>query len=300
MNKNDYSAKIAVNKSLVKEYFSNNQRIVYLKDNQEFQIQFFNNNQFTIFASIEINGQLSSNKMICIRPGERIWLDRFLDNDDKMVFNTYEVNAKSHQVKKAIENNGLVKIYFYREQTRRPEIWNNYIWYDHNTSNPNYVPIVYYSTQSPISTTANTINTFFNYESNANYSSASLSSQPEYVSSSITALNGDGQQQFTSINTSFINTACNNDSINRENKTKSNINNDNITGRIEHGNHSMQKFDKINSEHEQYWFKCEEIKILPIDSKPVTSQDLKRRYCPECGRKINDKYKYCPFCGAKL
>lgn len=292
MNKNDYSAKIAVNKSLLKEYFINNQRVVYLKDNQEFQIQFFNNHQFTIFASIEINGELSSNKMVCIRPGERIWLDRFLDNDNKMVFESYEVNSNSKQVKKAIKNNGLIKIYFYRERIHRPETWQNYIWYEnHDNSNPTYIPIRYYSaTTAP----ANTVNNLFTSELNLsnNYDISSIGSQVTYASLDNT-IRTDGM----SFSTSAL-SASSASTIN-VNSPKANASK-NITGRIEHGNRSDQELHNVNTERESYWFKFEEIKLLPIENKPVTSQDLRRRYCSECGRKLNDKYKYCPFCGAKI
>ena len=42
-NSNDKLARIAMNKSLLKEFHNNeNNRIVYLKDGDEFQIQIFN------------------------------------------------------------------------------------------------------------------------------------------------------------------------------------------------------------------------------------------------------------------
>ena len=48
-NSNDKLAKLAINKSLLKEYRnSENDRIVYLKDGDEFQIQIFNPYQYVI------------------------------------------------------------------------------------------------------------------------------------------------------------------------------------------------------------------------------------------------------------
>lgn len=62
------NAKIARNKSLLKEY---DNRTVYLKDGDEFQIQLFNPEVEEIAARITIDGIQLSNDIV-IRPGERI------------------------------------------------------------------------------------------------------------------------------------------------------------------------------------------------------------------------------------
>ena len=51
---------------------------------------------------------------------------------------------------------------------------------------------------------------------------------------------------------------------------------------------------------ENYPFSTETIHILPMSQKPITSSDLQKLYCPNCGRKLNQKYKFCPYCGAKI
>ena len=71
------------------------------------------------------------------------------------------------------------------------------------------------------------------------------------------------------------------------------------TGRIEEGSHSNQKFTNVYKDFESWAFKTEYIKILPTSQKQINSNDLKKRYCHECGRKLNQKYKFCPYCGAK-
>ena len=68
------------------------------------------------------------------------------------------------------------------------------------------------------------------------------------------------------------------------------------TERIEQGGYSEQKFDTINTYFEYSAFSTETIHILPMSRKPVTSNDLKKIYCHECGRKIKSGFKYCPFC----
>lgn len=124
-------AKIATNKSLLKEYNYNSNRVVYLNDNTEFQIQLFNPFTYTIGAEILLNGK-NLNNYIVIKPGERIWLERYFDSNNKFIFETYEVENTA-EVKNAIRNNGLVEVRFYKEK----EVINN--WYYNNTYiNANY------------------------------------------------------------------------------------------------------------------------------------------------------------------
>ena len=108
MNNNEKLAKLAINKSLLKEYSnSSNDRIVYMNDNTEFQIQIFNSYYD------------ETSRVLVLRPGERVWLDRYLDNDSKFLFSTYEV-GKSKAVKEAIKNNGNLCIRFYKEKKINP------------------------------------------------------------------------------------------------------------------------------------------------------------------------------------
>ena len=71
------------------------------------------------------------------------------------------------------------------------------------------------------------------------------------------------------------------------------------TGRIEEGSHSNQRFNNVYKDFELWPFKIEYIKILPFSQKQVNTNDISKRYCHNCGRKLNQKYKFCPFCGTK-
>ena len=71
------------------------------------------------------------------------------------------------------------------------------------------------------------------------------------------------------------------------------------TGRIEKGSHSNQRFDNVYKDFELWPFKIEYIKILPFSQKQINTNDISKRYCYNCGRKLNQKYKFCPFCGTK-
>ncbi len=125
-------AKIATNKSLLKEYNYNSNRVVYLNDNTEFQIQLFNPFTYTIGAEILLNGK-NLNNYIVIKPGERIWLERYFDSNNKFIFETYEVENTA-EVKNAIRNNGLVEVRFYKEK----EVINNWNYNNIYYTNNNY------------------------------------------------------------------------------------------------------------------------------------------------------------------
>ena len=149
------NAKIARNKSLLKEYDG---RTVYLKDGDEFQIQLFNPETEEIAARITIDGiQLS--KDIVIRPGERIWLERYTDKPKKFKFETYEVEDNNKEVEKAIRNNGVIKVTFHKRQKRSVYYYNStptstYSYWDSSITYTSAASNVACSSIKPISTSA--------------------------------------------------------------------------------------------------------------------------------------------------
>ena len=119
----------------VKQYGDN----VYLKNGDEFEIELFNPTQSKILAKIRLNGKYISDSGIVLRPGERVFLERYLDEAKKFLFETYEVDGNDPNAHRAIRNNGDVEVEFYEEYqlpytltyTRYP----NYTWY---SVQPNY------------------------------------------------------------------------------------------------------------------------------------------------------------------
>ena len=110
----DELAKIAIAKNIVKEYKnSNSERTVYLNDGTEFQIYLKNLFQYHLGIRISVNNQSIGN-MLVLRPGQSFWLDRFLNDNKKFLFSTYKIE-NTPEMKRAISNNGVVKIEFYRE-----------------------------------------------------------------------------------------------------------------------------------------------------------------------------------------
>lgn len=251
MENNGTLVKIAVNKSLLKEFLVNSQRTVYMDNGSEFQIQIFNPYTYSIAASISINGIEMSNQLV-IKPGQRIWLERYLNEARKFLFETYEVNGESKQVENAIKNNGVIEVKFYKEKEQN----NIYI------------------------TSASTPSTSWTYFNNClDYTSYSDELNPTYTADNFSASASSTELYY---------------SAGAMAKSKSIE-----TGRIEKGSHSDQKFQTVYNDFEYWSFTTETIHILPQSTKPVYANDLKKIYCTNCGRKLNQKFKFCPYCGTK-
>jgi hypothetical protein len=91
-----------------------NGKNVYLHDRTEFEIELHNPTNDSILAKISLNGNRISNSGVVLKPGQRVFLERYLDEDRKFLFETYEVSdSKTNQ--RAIENNGLVIVEFFNK-----------------------------------------------------------------------------------------------------------------------------------------------------------------------------------------
>jgi hypothetical protein len=85
---------------------------VYMNNGDEFEIELFNPTQNKVLAKIELNGK-SIGSGIIVRPGERVFLERYFDEARKFLFETYVVNGDDENVQNAIQKNGDVIIKFY-------------------------------------------------------------------------------------------------------------------------------------------------------------------------------------------
>lgn len=115
VNADHPQAWIAIQKNRQKVYTAkSNDSQVFLKDGQEFQIELYNPTQTPHLAKIKLNGKYTSERGLILKPGQRYFLDRFVDEDKKLVFSTYDVEP-TEEAKKAIEKNGLLEVEFYME-----------------------------------------------------------------------------------------------------------------------------------------------------------------------------------------
>ena len=156
---------------------------VYLNNGDEFEIELFNPTQNKVLAKIVMNGKSIGNGII-LRPGERIFLERYLDEAKKFLFETYVVNGDNEEVKQAIANNGDVVVKFYNEDilptrtfyggsstlTINNPVWTNtpYTYTTHNTLSGNSIP-----TNGTFTTTG--INAFYNSSLTSNTSAFTTS-----------------------------------------------------------------------------------------------------------------------------
>lgn len=118
------TAKVSVNKSLLKKYNVKGADCYFLEDGSNFEIELFNPLQETILCKIVFNGERGEQEGLVLRPGERVFLERYLESNNKFVFETYEVDD-SEETEFAIKKNGLVRITFHKE------VWN---WPNYSTA----------------------------------------------------------------------------------------------------------------------------------------------------------------------
>jgi hypothetical protein len=248
---------ITKSKQRLKQYIDT----VYLKNGDEFEIELFNPTQNKILAKIEMNGNTIGNGII-LRPGERVFLERYLDEAKKFLFETYVVNDNNEEVQQAIANNGDVVIKFY-DEIKLPSYYSsgsstitisNPAWI--NTGTPYY--------GNTFTTTSTGTNTFYN---------TSLTSGT-----------------FSASNT-FLN---NPDKVKKSTRQFE-------TGRVEKGSESNQSFVEGNARFNSYPIETNWWKIKPQSEKLYVTKDDLMIYCTECGSKRKkDTHKFCPQCGTKF
>lgn len=259
-NVSNPTAHVTKRKSRLKVYGGVN---VYMNDGESFEIELHNPKTKLILAKIKLNGNYISEGGIVIKPGQRVFLERFLDSNNKFVFSTYEVK-ETRSNRDAIAFNGNVEVEFYDEMEYRPHLWlNGYntIKTFYSGGSGDYTP--------PLGTTFSTTGGFST--TTTNLSNASYTS-----SVSLNSLNSSNVLRSSSVK-------------------KSNIE----TGRIEKGESSKQKFDTVSEKFNSYVCHKVTYKILPTGTKNIEAENI-RNYCPECGKKQKKEHKFCPSCGTKL
>ena len=111
---------------------------VFLKDKEEFEIELFNPLTVSVLADIKLNGQSISKTGLVVKPGQRVYLDCFIDDKKKFVFSTYEIDGGLESLD-ATENNGLLEVFFYKEDVITLDNWKSKFdriivekWYPYN------------------------------------------------------------------------------------------------------------------------------------------------------------------------
>jgi hypothetical protein len=274
---------IAINKSKLKLYNKNsNVPVYYLQKGQEFQIEIFNPTSDTILAKINLNSKMISQGGLVLRPSERVFLDRYFDVSKKFKFDTYEV-GNSEAVKQAIQDNGDVKVEFYREQQVNSYYYNPVI----NLCSNNHTGTF---TRTPL--IGGTCNATYNSTS-FGYNSNNTSSIANTVTTTVASF---GTMDMLSDCAGTHVDIGKKKTLKRSLSASKSIE----TGRVEQGSESNQKFQSVNKKFEYLPFHIVEYKLLPISQKINTSSDMKVKiYCGNCGAKANAGDKFCRECGNK-
>ena len=234
---------------------------VFLTDGDEFEIELFNPLTVSVLADIKLNGQSISKTGLVVKPGQRVYLDCFIDDRKKFKFSTYEIE-NSGEALDATQNNGLLEVFFYKEDVITLDNWqrkfdriivekyypyNPYPWHNPYT--------VWYGTTNPYNTVITTNGSGIigtTTTSNAYYSSNNIVNCSYTSGVDLSNLNISGSNNMNSIN-----------SIE--------------TGRVEKGEKSKQKFTEVDIDFEKHYISSTIIQILPESRKPAEIKQIKTK-----------------------
>jgi hypothetical protein len=227
---------------------------VFLEDKEEFEIEIFNPLTVSVLADIKLNGQSISKTGLVVKPGQRVYLDCFIDDKKKFKFSTYEIE-NSGEALEATQNNGVLEVFFYKEDVITLDNWRSRFdrvivekWY------PAYYPS-------------------HNYPWNNIYCGGSFGTGG-YGTTLTNGIIGST----TNVDLSNINSSYTSDSnVSYGGTTVNNLFSlNNIeTGRVEKGEVSKQKFTEVEMDFEKNYISSTIIQILPESRKPAEIKNVK-------------------------
>ena len=230
----------------------------FLENDSYFEIELFNPLTVSVLADIKLNGQSISKTGLVVKPGQRVYLDCFIDDRKKFKFSTYEIENSGESLD-ATQNNGLLEVFFYKEDVITLDNWQGKFdriivekWYPYYPSYPYYRPTIWYGTTNPYNTVITTNGSDIigtTTTSNAYYSSNNIVNCSYTSDVNLSNLNIGGSNNMNSMN-----------SIE--------------TGRVEKGEKSKQKFTEVDMDFEKHYISSTIIQILPESRKPVETKDI--------------------------
>jgi hypothetical protein len=258
---------------------------IFLNNGDEFQIRLFNPLSEKIGAQVSINGKTSQNLLV-LNPGEDVVVDRFLDEQRKMLFETYKYDEGNQAAVNAVANNGRIELRFFKE----------YVTYDYATLyNVNGMGNAVYGNSGPTgsmgssgisgtggftgqgSFTTTTNNVFL---SSTNLTIGMYKSPGIYTSESDLSFVSDSQPEVKSTK-----------------RFKKSLKE---TGRVEKGGQSDQGFKAVDIKFQSYAFHTILYNLKPMSEKNSYAKEV-RDYCTECGYRLrNNSWIFCPKCGEKI
>ena len=230
---------------------------VFLKDGDGFEIELFNPLTSSVLAEIKLNGESISKTGLVVKPGQRVYLDCFIDSRKKFIFSTYEIDGSQESLD-ATAKNGMLEVFFYKEETITLDNWkskfdkiiierHHHYGYPYKTywcNTPNYNQFTVYSGGTTLGGSLN-----------------------------VTATNGTNSLSIGASN-SFYNSTANNFHVNGTLNNTAAINTTE-TGRIEKGENSSQGFTEVDMDFENHYIASIVIQILPESRKPAEVKNVK-------------------------
>jgi hypothetical protein len=267
-------AHIAVKNNRMKHYEHEGENRIYLEDGTEFELEFYNNSGDYVKADITVNGKKQSSALV-LRPYQRFYLDRFMDEKKKFKFNTFMTgNDDIEKLKEIIEKNGRIKVEFYQEIKPLPITWTTTVQetfdshlYDNTldgggTGNPIFPDTLTFDGNQSRGMSSGGNKSLSKSVNCCNYSAnIGMKNEPEEIES----------------------------------------------GRIESGKKSKQDFVTTDRQFSMFAAATFEYHIMPISHKPkkakrrdvIIADDI-RTYCPGCGRRLKKGWNFCAGCGHRF
>lgn len=309
----DPSVMITSNQNELKIYQDN---IVYLNNGDNFELRFFNPLQEKIGVDINFNGMKKGDGYLILNPGQDISLDRFLDEQRKMIFETYSINGDSKEAREAIEKNGKISFNFYKESNWRnnystgidvnynfPPKPEKYEWSgnqtfttfsSHNSNSRTYSGQMGAKGVSGNSGSVGTSTTRgVNYSGDVVFTNTSTFSSPGIFTSEVDESYIPFQQDYVFASSAGEATI---DSLDMSPMETNPIE----TGRVEKGKHSNQSFKEVSVDFQSTAFYTVDYQLMPHSAKNRNVSEV-RQYCSCCGYRIRKQtWKFCPKCGGEL
>lgn len=276
-------AYITINKSRVKMFGL----YAYIADNTEFEIELYNPSNETVGAKFQMNGKPISDSHLILYPGQRMILDRYLNENRKFKYITYEVE-NSKESKEAIANNGLISIEFHREtvpgSTERMTI----------TSTCN----VGIGTTSPTTELKIDNNILRSSGTSNNCFFSHTTSNGPVLGTTTTSTN------YNTDRNGYTPGVCGYKTSIHDNNFVGGVFPEPVkdieTGMIAKGNESEQDFESVDMQFESDPVSAKIFQLSPLSQKPMEAKDLlplcKKTECNKRGKKDDI---YCPKCGTK-
>lgn len=313
------SVVITSNRNELKVYQGNT---VYLNDGDNFELRFFNPLPEKIGVEINFNGMKKGDGYLVLNPGQDIILDRFLDEQRKMLFETYVVNGDSKEAVEAIAKNGIITFNFFKE---------------HGSYMPKDVDINYAFPPKPYKYNANKLSKGMKSKSSGTSGSSGCNGTSglsgtsghspfsgTYTTNVYNTFRSPGLYT-TEIDQSFVSASASNSNsriytndllsrginINTSGtfsmdqdyffpSTTTSIVNPLETGRIEMGEVSNQQLRTVNAQFSSTPIHTVTYQLLPYSAMNRTIKEV-REYCPHCGYRLRkETWNFCPKCGEDL